>query len=98
MAGAFVANAARQVAGSKRFLSRRAASRVSETDVAARAAAAAKGPAETTTFFAGDIGGTNARLQVWRVWAARAAGLGVGDTSATRVPPTVLKLAAHLSQ
>ena len=85
MAGAFVVNAARQVTGSKRFLSRRAASRVSKTNVAARAEA--KEPAKETTFFAGDIGGTNARLQVWQVDASGGSTLTFEKTYSTTTTP-----------
>ena len=94
MAGAFVVNAARQVTGSKRFLSRRAASRVSKTNVAARAEA--KEPAKETTFFAGDIGGTNARLQVWQVDASGGSTLTFEKTYSTSDHPTFESCVADL--
>lgn len=96
MAGAFVVNAARQVAGSKRFLSRRTASRVSKTNVAARAEAKEIASADKTTFFAGDIGGTNARLQVWQVDASGASTLKFEKTYSTSDHPTFESCVADL--
>ena len=87
MGGAFVVNAVRTAATSKRFNAQRSkAVSHKKRNILVRAS----GDASTTPtmFFAGDIGGTNARLQVWTVGTDGTSTLTFEKTYGTSDHPT----------